>query len=186
MKEKILQVLENVHEAKEAIEINDMLGLKSPSEYREVVNALEDLVAEYKVFYTKKGKYILLKNCPSLKIGKLSVNKKGFGFVILDKEEDIYIASENLGDALDDDIDIKEEIMCELTDRLEAKVMKKDEREDVIKKSIEQWKSINAQTLAKMILSDTVLTLNDVESQGRMINSIIKEKEREENDITSN
>ncbi len=91
-----------------------------------------------------------------------------------------------LKEALDDDIDIKEEIMYELTDRLEAKVMKKDEREDVIKKSIEQWKSINAQTLSKMILSDTVLTLNDVESQGRMINSIIKEKEREENDITSN
>ncbi len=127
MKERILKVLENVHEAKEAIEINDMLGLKSPSEYRDVVNALEELVAEYKVFYTKKGKYILLKNCPSLKIGKLSINKKGFGFVILDKEEDIYIAKENLNDGLDDDI-----VLCETFPgkiKREGKVIKVLKRE---------------------------------------------------------
>ena len=108
MKEEILKVLDNVHEAKEAIQINDMLGLKTTAEYQELVAALEELVAEYKVFYTKKNKYILLKNCPSLKIGKLAVNKKGFGFVILDREDDLYIDKDNFGDAIDGDI-----VLCE-------------------------------------------------------------------------
>ena len=108
MKEEILKVLDNVHEAKEAIQINDMLGLKTTAEYQELVAALEELVAEYKVFYTKKNKYILLKNCPSLKIGKLAVNKKGFGFVILEREDDLYIDKDNFGDAIDGDI-----VLCE-------------------------------------------------------------------------
>lgn len=122
MKETILKVLTNIHEAKEAIEINDIMGLKTPEEYRELVVALDELVNEYKVFYTKKGKYILLNNCPNLKIGKLAVNKKGFGFVLLEKEEDIYIDSSNLGGAIDEDI-----VMCEVVPgkvKREGKVIK--------------------------------------------------------------
>ena len=37
MKDRILDLLKNVHEAKEAMEINDMLGLKTADEYREEV-----------------------------------------------------------------------------------------------------------------------------------------------------
>lgn len=103
MKQRILDILENVHEAKEAIEINDMLELTTPEEYREVVDALEELVEEYIIYRTKKDKYILVKNCPSIKIGKLTVNKKGYGFVLLDKEDDLYIASDNMNGAIHDD-----------------------------------------------------------------------------------
>lgn len=103
MKEKIVEILSNVHEAKEAMEINDMLGLESASEYRELVDVLEELVDDYVIYKTKKDKYILLKNCPSLKIGKLTVNKKGYGFVLLEKEEDLYIASDNMNGAIHDD-----------------------------------------------------------------------------------
>ena len=52
MKQRILDILENVHEAKEAIEINDMLELTTPEEYREVVDALEELVEEYIIYRT--------------------------------------------------------------------------------------------------------------------------------------
>ena len=108
MKEKILDLLKNVHEAKEAIEINDMLGLKTSDEYRELLDTLSILVDEYQVFFTKKGKYILLENCPGLKIGKLSVNKKGFGFVILDKEDDLYVDARNMNGAIDEDVVLAE------------------------------------------------------------------------------
>ena len=91
MKDEIIRILENIHEAKEMMQINDLLGLKTVEEYRELCDAMNELVAEYVVFHTKKDKYILLKNCPSLKIGRLSLNKKGYGFVILEKEEDLYI-----------------------------------------------------------------------------------------------
>lgn len=108
MREKILNLMDNIHEAKEAIEINDLLGLKTAEEYRMLVLELNKLVDEYVMFFTKKEKYILLKNCPSLKIGKLVVNKKGFGFVILPKEDDIYIDADNLNNAIDEDI-----VLCE-------------------------------------------------------------------------
>ena len=108
MKEKIVEVLENIYEAKDAMEVNDLLGLTTPEEYRSVCDALEELVSEYVVYKTKKEKYILLKNCPNLKIGKLTVNKKGYGFVLLEKEDDLYIASDNLNGAIHDDIVLAE------------------------------------------------------------------------------
>lgn len=111
MKEEIIKTLKNVHEAKEAIEINDMLNLKTAEEYRDLELALEELVNEFIIYRTKKDKYILLKNCPNLKIGRLTVNKKGYGFVILEREDDLYIASDNLNGAIHDDIVLAEIII---------------------------------------------------------------------------
>ena len=104
MREQVLELLKDIHEAKEVIEINDLLGLKTSEELRELQSTLDELVEEYIVFYTKKGKYILLDNCPGIKIGKLSVNKKGFGFVLLDKEDDLYVDAKNMNGAVQDDI----------------------------------------------------------------------------------
>ena len=61
MKEKILKLMKDIHEAKELMEINDLLGLTSAAEYKELQDVMNELVEEYTVFYTKKGKYILLK-----------------------------------------------------------------------------------------------------------------------------
>ena len=122
MEEKLLKILNNIHEAKTLIEINDLMELKTAEELHELQETLKKLIEEYKVFYTKKEKYILLKNCPSLKIGPLSVNKKGFGFVILPEEDDIYIDKTNLKDAIDEDI-----VLCEVTSRTarkEGKIIK--------------------------------------------------------------
>ncbi len=127
MKERILDLLKNIHEAKELIEINDLLGLKTAEEYRELQNAMDELVDNYIVFYTKKGKYILLNNCPGIKIGRLSVNKKGFGFVILDKEDDIYVDKKNMNGAIHDDIVLVEVFPSGV--RKEAKVIRVIKRE---------------------------------------------------------
>ncbi len=108
MKESVIKKLENIHEAKTLIEINDLMGLKSAEELKDLQNCLEELVNEYIVFKTKKDKYILLKNCPNLKIGRYSANKKGFGFVILDKEEDLYINDKDNNGAIHDDIVLAE------------------------------------------------------------------------------
>ncbi len=103
MEEKIIETLRNIHEAKTDIEINDLLGLKNVSEYQSLITSLEELVNKYVLFKTKKNKYLLIDNCPSLKIGKISINKKGFGFLILNREDDIYISKENIGSAIDSD-----------------------------------------------------------------------------------
>ena len=127
MKDKILDLMKGIHEAKEPMEINDMLGLKTADEYREMSEMLEELVNECLVYKTKKDKYILLKNCPAMKVGKLSVNKKGFGFLLLDKEDDLYISAENFNGAIDDDL-----VLCEVFTsgvRKEAKVLRIVKRE---------------------------------------------------------
>lgn len=110
MRENVLNVLDNLYDAKDLIAINDLLNLKTPQELKGLENTLNELIDEYLVFKTKKDKYILLKNCPYLKIGKYSSNKKNFGFVILDKEDDIYVRDEFSKGAIDGDI-----VLCEIT-----------------------------------------------------------------------
>ena len=109
MKDRIIDVLNDKYEAIDIMQINDLLGLKTADELSELQIALDSLVNDYQIYLTKKNKYILLKNCKSLKIGTLSVNKKGFGFVILPKEEDIYISNENLNGAVNEDV-----VLCEI------------------------------------------------------------------------
>ena len=108
MKDKIIEALKDVHEAKTIIEINDLLNLNTVSEFQDVQQALIELCNENIIYHTNKDKYMLYKNCPSLKIGKLSINKKGFGFVLLEKEEDLYIAIDNLNNAIDGDLVLAE------------------------------------------------------------------------------
>ena len=127
MRDKVLNLLKDIHEAKEIIEINDLLGLKTSDELRELQDTLNQLIDEYIVFYTKKGKYILLDNCPGLKIGRLSVNKKGFGFIVLDKEDDLYVEEKNMNGAIHDDIVLAEVFPSGV--RKEAKVIKILKRE---------------------------------------------------------
>ncbi len=108
MKDRIIEALNNVYEAKTMLEINNLLELSTVIEYQESANALAELENEHIIYHTNKDKYILYKNCPSLKIGKLSINKKGFGFVILTEEEDLYIPEENLNNAINDDLVLSE------------------------------------------------------------------------------
>ena len=108
MKNNILEVLKDKHEAQTLIQINDLLGLSSAEELKQLELTLEELVNEYKVFKTKKDKYILYDNAPGIKVGKLSVNKAGNGF-LLQEGEDIYIDYCNLNSAIDGD-----EVLVEL------------------------------------------------------------------------
>ncbi len=110
MKEDVIKKLESIHDAKDLIEINDLMGYKTSEELKELQDVLEELVSEYIVYKTKKDRYILLSNCVNLKIGKFEANKKGFGFVVLPKEDDLYIDEEYMNGAIDDDIVLAEVI----------------------------------------------------------------------------
>ena len=54
MKDQILDVLKDIHEAKTLIEINDLLGLKTADELKELQKNIEELVNDFLVFKTKK------------------------------------------------------------------------------------------------------------------------------------
>ena len=103
MKEQVINVMSDRYEALDVIEINDLLELTSPEDLSRLNNVLCELEKDGVVYKTKKNKYILFKNCPSLKAGILSLNKKGFGFLIIKDGEDIYIDKDNINGAVNDD-----------------------------------------------------------------------------------
>ena len=103
MKNQVINVMSDRYEALDVIEINDLLALTSPEDLSRLNNVLCELEKDGVVYKTKKNKYILFKNCPSLKAGVLSLNKKGFGFLIVKDGEDIYIDRDNINGAVNDD-----------------------------------------------------------------------------------
>lgn len=110
MREKIIDSLQDEKRALEVIDIYNLIGLKTIDELNEVRDELELMESQGLIFKTNKGKYILFKNCPGVFCGTLQVNQKGFGFVVLPKEEDLYIPADNLNGAVNGDL-----VVCEIT-----------------------------------------------------------------------
>jgi len=102
MKEKLIESLKEETNALTTEEIVSKLNLTT-EEIVEVQKILNDMVQKGEIYYTKKGKYILFENCRDLEIGILDVNKKGFGFLILENEDDIHIDRKYLNGAIDKD-----------------------------------------------------------------------------------
>ena len=112
MKEKIIDYLQNEKKALEVIDIYNLLGLKTIDELNDIKSELEEMESQGLIFKTNKGKYILFSNCPGVFCGTLQVNQKGFGFVVIPKENDLYIPADNLNGAVNGDL-----VVCEITKR---------------------------------------------------------------------
>lgn len=75
-------------------------------DYDELNNIISELISEGKIYKTKKGKLISLKNNPDVFLGTLQCNpSKDFGFVKCndENEDDIFVPAEKLGSAYDGD-----------------------------------------------------------------------------------
>ena len=122
MKDRIIEILDNKERpAMSAIEINDELGFVTLEDYKKLESTLNDLVKDGIVYYSdKKRRYLLLKNSHLL-FGKLIVNPRGYGFVVIgDGRKDIYISKDNLNNARNNDT-----VLIELIgDKTEGKIIK--------------------------------------------------------------
>ena len=127
MQGKILEFLRGKRDAQTIEQIKDSLDVDSVEELKELLKEIDSLENKLEVYRTKKNKYMLFKNS-HLKTGKLVVNKKGFGFVILDEEEDVYISEGNMNGAIHGDR-VVVEIIPGAGTKLEGKVLKIVERE---------------------------------------------------------
>lgn len=103
MKEKVCEFLETKYDALSLEVIVEQMNVKTAEEIREIQSVLNELVQEQVVYFTKKNRYILYSKCPNFKKGKIDVNKKGFGFLLLENEPDVHIAGNCLNYALDGD-----------------------------------------------------------------------------------
>ena len=102
MEQEILKLLKDKRNTSlTSIEINDYLKLNTVEEYSKLEQVLEKLCQEGKIYYSeKKKRYTPIENT-NFKTGRLIVNPKGYGFVVLDpsfNEEDIYINGSNLSE----------------------------------------------------------------------------------------
>ena len=131
MENRILNLLrDKKNTSLTSIEINDLLGLNSVEEYSELEKLLDKLVCEGKIYYSeKKKRYTPIENT-NYKTGKLLINQKGYGFVILDstfKDNDIYIGKANLLDARNNDIVLIEIINEHTKEGKVVRVLKRDD-----------------------------------------------------------
>lgn len=102
MEEQILEILKHDNRAFTVYELNDALHLKTVDELKDLLKALNHLEDELKVYRTKKDSYLLFHNS-HMKLGKLIAHKKGFGFVDIEGNEDVYVAPLNMNGAIHGD-----------------------------------------------------------------------------------
>ena len=131
MEQEIIKILnKKKNTSLTSIEINDLLGLNSTNEYEELEKILNKLCEEGKIYYSeKKKRYTPIENT-NYKTGKILINPKGYGFVILDpsfNEPDIYVSKTNLLDARNNDVVITEIINQNTREGKVVRILKRDE-----------------------------------------------------------
>ena len=145
MKERVLEFLATQYDAISLESLVEKLELETSEEIGMLQDVLSELVSSYDVYLTKKNKYILLEYMPNFRIGKIDVKEKGFGFLLIDKDEekerekakgrekglrkDVHIEREQLNGALDGD-KVLVEIIGTNPDKPEGKVLKVLERDN--------------------------------------------------------
>lgn len=122
MKDRILDYLKLNSGAKTIIEINDYLELKTSDELYELQKNLDSLVQEGLVHETRKNKYLLMDECSSLLTGTIELSKNGYGFLLQEDKDDVYISKNNLNGAIDGDIVLID--IFTKNDKSEGKVLK--------------------------------------------------------------
>lgn len=123
MKEIILDKLRD-NTSLTIMELNDLLGLTTIDEYKSLQNTLDEMVSDGILYYSdKKKKYLLLENSHLVK-GTLSLNEKGFGFIIINKDtKDVYVNEKNINGAQDGDL-VLFEYLNKDKERLEGRIIK--------------------------------------------------------------
>ena len=127
MESKILELLKNNSHALSVYQINDLLGLKSAAELKELQSVLIDMSNQMKILQTKKGKYMLFENS-HYKKGKFSLHRSGnFGFVDIEGFPDVRIEKKHFKDA-----NHKDTVLIEVDKKKqdEGKIIKVIERDN--------------------------------------------------------
>ena len=128
MKDDIINVLKNSDKAVDIYELQDLLGISSVEDTKLLGDLLRELEDEVIIYRSNKNKYMMLDKS-HLRKGVLRANKKGFGFVEVDGlDDDVYVSSDNMNGAINDDL-VLVEITSKMTlDRLEGRILRIVER----------------------------------------------------------
>lgn len=122
MENTILEILKKENKAYSVHELEALLGINSVDGLKELLKTLNRMEDELILYRSNKDKYMLFNNS-HLKIGRLIGNRKGFGFVDIEGDEDVYISSSNMNGAIHSD-----KVIVEITSKkgmeLEGRIVK--------------------------------------------------------------
>lgn len=99
MENTILEILKKENKAYSVHELEDMLQIHDVEGLKELLKTLNKMEDELILYRSNKDKYMLFNNS-HLKIGRLIGHKKGFGFVDIEGDEDVYVSSSNMNGAI--------------------------------------------------------------------------------------
>ncbi len=122
MEERIIELLKNSDKALSVNEIHELLDDNSVEGLKELLKVLNNMEDTLKLYRTNKNNYMLFNNS-HLKIGTMLANKKGFGFVDVESDEDIFINPNNMNNAIHGDKVIVEIINTKGTSK-EGRIVK--------------------------------------------------------------
>lgn len=103
MEEQIIEILKNEFKGQTIDEINKKLNYKSLEDINKLQEVLDKMTMDGILHKSKKRDYILMQNTKSLKCGTLRVNRSGNGFVDISDGPDVFIKSEHLNGAINND-----------------------------------------------------------------------------------
>ena len=122
MENTILEILKKENKAYSVHELEDLMGINDVEGLKELLKTLNRMEDELVIYRSNKDRYMLFNNS-HLKIGRLIGNKKGFGFVDIEGDEDVYISSSNMNGAIHSD-----RVIVEITSKkgidLEGRIVK--------------------------------------------------------------
>ena len=115
MKNDIINILKNSNKALSREELYNELDIVSVEGVENLNKELDELVEDYTLYHTNKDRFMIFEDSHLVK-GKLSTNRKGYGFVeggnTTSKEDDIFISADNMNGAIDGDL-----VICEITSK---------------------------------------------------------------------
>ena len=103
MEEQIIEILKDETKGKTIDEINKGLHYKSIKGINDLQTVLDQMTTEGILHKSKKREYILMSNTKTLKCGYIRINRSGNGFVDVENGSDIFVRSENLNGAINND-----------------------------------------------------------------------------------
>ena len=104
LRNKVLNFLEKQKDFVSYERICDEVGITTTEEKNDLNTLLEQLKDECKLFISKRKMYQLYETSKNLVCGKLTINKKGDGFINLEGRPDVKVPKEELRYALEGDI----------------------------------------------------------------------------------
>ena len=122
MENAIMEILKRENRAYSVSELEELLGINNVDGLKELLKTLNKMEDELVLYRSNKDKYMLFNNS-HLKIGRLIGHKKGFGFVDIEGDQDVYVSSNNMNGAIHSDRVIVEIISKKGMD-LEGRIVK--------------------------------------------------------------